>query len=58
MVKGIIYVSMRLTLLAPMILALSSCGNGGGSEEVVSNNVPKLSWDPPITNADGTTILS
>ena len=33
MVKGIIYVSMRLTLLAPMILALSSCGNGGGSEE-------------------------
>lgn len=41
-----------------MILALSSCGNGGGSESGSgsggNSNGAKLSWDPPTTNADGT----
>lgn len=40
--------------MALAILTLSSCGNGGGgSEEVASNNVPKLSWDPPTTTVEG-----
>ncbi|MBI5193534.1 MAG: fibronectin type III domain-containing protein [Nitrospirae bacterium] len=37
-------------------MTLNSCGNGGGSETVGSDNSAKLSWDPPTTNADGTSL--
>lgn len=39
-----------------MILALSSCGNGGGSESGGSTNVAKISWAPTTTNADGSSL--
>lgn len=58
MTKSLRRGTIRLSLLALMILVLSSCGNGGGSETGSvsggSSNVAKLSWDPPTTNADGT----
>lgn len=57
MEKNIIRGAIYLLILALAILTLKSCGNsGGGSEEVASNNVPKLSWDPPTKNADGTSL--
>lgn len=56
MENNIIRAPICLFLLALAILTLSSCGNGGGSETVGSNNFAKLSWDPPTTNADGTTL--
>ena len=49
-----------LLLLTLATLTLSSCGNGGGSETASgsggNNNVATLSWDPPTTNVDGTSL--
>jgi len=60
MEKNIIRGPICLLLLALAILTLSSCGNDGGSEAKSgsggNNNVAKLSWDSPTTNADETSL--
>lgn len=52
--------TIRLSLLALIVLVFNSCGNGGGSESGSgsgsNSNVAKLSWETPTTNADGTTL--